>query len=141
MRGGVRHSHAEIHMMASDNQEQAMNDKTVVNVIRFLCVRTDASFPDGWICHVSSCQIAGFMSDFVSVVSGSDHYLFVCQHYLTLCICVSGGSVWGIVYVSLSECAVWLGAYYLTRSRWNEIDRYQDVARSLNRILCTLYFH
>lgn len=38
MRGSIRHSHAEIHMMASDNQEQAMNDKTVVNVIFFLCV-------------------------------------------------------------------------------------------------------
>ncbi len=38
MHGGVRHSHAEIHMMASDNQEQTMNDKTVVNVILFLCV-------------------------------------------------------------------------------------------------------
>lgn len=109
MQGSVRHSHAEIHMMASDNQEQAMNDKTVVNVI-FLCVCvrvcafTDASFPDGWICRVPSCQIAGFMSDFVSVVSGSDHYLFVCLHYLTLCICVSGGSVCGIVYVSECKC-------------------------------------
>lgn len=98
MRGGVHHSHAEIHMMASDNQEQAMNDKSMVNVILFcacVCAWTDASFPDGWICHVLSCQIAGFMSDFVSVVSGSDHYLFVCLHYLTLCICVSFGSVCG----------------------------------------------
>lgn len=42
MQGSVRHSHAEIHMMASDNQEQAMNDKTVVNVV-FECVCVCAS--------------------------------------------------------------------------------------------------
>lgn len=72
MRGGVRHPHAEIHMMASDDKELAVNDKTAVNAILFCCVRTrtDAAFPDGWICRVHSCQIAGFMSDFASVVSG-----------------------------------------------------------------------
>lgn len=43
MQGSVRHSHAEIHMMASDNQEQAMNDKAVVNpIVLCACVRVCA---------------------------------------------------------------------------------------------------
>lgn len=40
MRGGVRHPHAEIHMMASDDKELAVNDKTVVNASSFAaCAR------------------------------------------------------------------------------------------------------
>lgn len=110
MRGGVRHSHAEIHMMASDNQEQAMNDKTVVNVILFLCVCVRGQMLLFQMVGYVMFRVARLLvlSDFVSVVSGSDHYLFVCLHYLALCICFSGGSVWGVVYVSVSECAVWL---------------------------------
>ncbi len=77
-----------------------------------------------------------------------------CERFWSLSVCLSALSRsvhlflwWECVGCCVCFCermccvAKKLGACYLTHSRWNEIDRYQDVARSLNRILCTLYFH